>query len=123
MPVRYTRRSPSAVTSRPLAGANSSRATANELTTTDAAVTLTLKLRANVGSAGATNPNPAAITKFAATSTHTSLGNRVRVVSGTTITRPQSSTPSATGQPSGPLIHSGAGPRHPDSQVEAMSNA
>ena len=44
--------------------------------TMDAAVTLTSKLRANVGRAGATRPNPAAITKLAATSTQTSLGSR-----------------------------------------------
>ncbi|GLW91917.1 hypothetical protein Aglo03_27330 [Actinokineospora globicatena] len=41
----------------------------------DAAVTLTLKLRAKLGSAGATRPNPIAMMKFAATMTHTSRGS------------------------------------------------
>lgn len=49
---------------------------ANALTTIDAAVTLTSKLRANVGIAGATMPKPTAITKLTTTSTQTSLSNR-----------------------------------------------
>src|SRR6266516_594957 len=63
-------------TSRPLTGAKPSRAKANELTTADAAVTLTWKLLANVGRAGATRAYPNAITKLAATITHTSRGSR-----------------------------------------------
>ena len=42
----------------------------------EAAVTLTSKLRAKVGNAGATIPKPRAITKLTVTRTHTSGGSR-----------------------------------------------
>jgi hypothetical protein len=46
----------------------------------DAAVTLTSKLRAKVGNAGATIPKPSAITKLTITRTQTSRGSREAVV-------------------------------------------
>ncbi len=49
---------------------------ANDEITTVAAVTLTSKLRANCGRAGATIPNPSAMTKLAETSTQISEGSR-----------------------------------------------
>jgi hypothetical protein len=60
----------------PLIGANASRMNAKELITIEAAVTLTSKLRAKVGNAGATIPKPRAITKLTVTKTHTSRGSR-----------------------------------------------
>ena len=59
------RRSPKTVTNRPVAGANARRMTANAEITAVAAVNETLKVRAKVGSAGAMNPYPSAMTTFA----------------------------------------------------------
>ena len=55
-PTRYVRSSPIRPTSRPLSGANPRRNSANALTTADAAVIPTSKLRAKAGRAGATRP-------------------------------------------------------------------
>ena len=78
-PPQNTGSSPIRPTNRPLTGAKRTRATANALTTADAAATLTSKLRANTGSAGATTPYPIAIMKAAKTSTRTSRGSRAAV--------------------------------------------
>ena len=55
-PPQKTRSSPRRPIRRPLTGANAIRTNANTLTTVDAAVRPTSKLRAKVGSAGATMP-------------------------------------------------------------------
>jgi hypothetical protein len=59
-------------------GREETRATANALTTADAAATLTSKLRANRGSAGTRTPYPIAIMNVAKTGTPTSRGSRFR---------------------------------------------
>src|SRR5690606_6385625 len=68
-------RSPNIDTSRPLAGANSSRMRAKPLMTADTAVTPTLKLLAKAGSAGETIPMPTAMMNAPITRTQISRGS------------------------------------------------
>ena len=68
-PVTNTGSSPNRPTTVPDSGANTSRDSANTLTTAEAAVMPTSKLRTNTGSTGATRPNPIAIRNDAPTRT------------------------------------------------------
>lgn len=66
--------------SRPPTGANISRNSAKALTTIDAAVTVTSKLRANCGSTGVIRPKPMAMMKVAPTRIQISRGIGMRPV-------------------------------------------
>src|ERR1700760_689903 len=78
MPVPSTTRAPIALTSRPTPSADASRIRANALTTAAAAVRETPKLRAKIGMAGATIPNPPATKNATTDSTPTSGGRPAR---------------------------------------------
>ena len=75
MPVARTTRSPTRLTRRPLASAETRRMNAKAEMTAPAAVRPTPKSRAKTGMAGATTPNPTATANATAVSTVTSRGS------------------------------------------------